>query len=155
MLTVNASRPIPGFTKSSVLCVIDFSEASKEALKSAIFMADQFGTALTVLYPYRLNQLDHHGATVMETKLNMDLAASENFKKIAGPLLDGSKVSWDFRPEVGFFNDRIYAYAKKNKVGLLIISKRLVTNNKEGFMEMMDQLQTPVLVVPQNEFTKA
>lgn len=151
MLTVKESI-VPTFakTEAEVLCVIDFSESSKEALKSAIFLADQYKTPLTVLYPYRLTQVDING-DMSSTRRSMDQAANESFKKISESLLLNSAVHWQFRPEVGFFNDRIRAHSKKNKVGMLIVSKRLVTINRENFMELIDQLQVPLMIIPQTE----
>lgn len=129
-----------------ILCVIDFSETSAQSLKSAVFLAEQFDAQLTVLYPYRLNQIEKI-EDMSQTKKNMELAAAEDFKKISGEYLRGSCVVCNFKPEVGFLTDRIYAHTRKNKTGLIVVSKRLIVNNKEGFLEMADQVKAPLLLV--------
>lgn len=140
----------PAFKNADVLCVIDFSEASDEALRLGISMAQQLQAPITVLYPYRLTHLDKDN-DMAQTKRNMELAANENFKRLSDDFLSHAGVSYQFRAEVGFINDRINAYHRKHKVGLIVTSKRLITNNKEAFLEMLDILQAPLLIVPQNE----
>jgi hypothetical protein len=140
----------PGFTKAAILCAIDFSDGSREALKSAIYMAEQYKTPLTVLYPYRLNQVEKQ-ADVSQLRKSIDQDASKNFSELTQKYLKDTGVICEFRPEVGFLHDRIYAFTKKNKTGLLVLSKRVVVNNKDGLNDMLDQLQIPLLIVPQNE----
>ncbi|HZY81697.1 MAG TPA: hypothetical protein VFE50_19375 [Cyclobacteriaceae bacterium] len=126
--------------------MIDFSETSAQSLKSAVFMAEQLAAPVTVLYPYRLNQIEKI-EDMSQTKKNMELAAAEDFKKISSEYLKDSGVVCSFKPEVGFLNDRVYAYSRRNKIGLVVMSKQLVENNKDGFLEMVDQLPAPLLLV--------
>jgi hypothetical protein len=144
---------IPGFSKSSILCVIDFSEGSREALKSAVYMAEQNKTSLTVLYPYRLNQVENQ-ADVSQLRKVLDSEATKNFTALTNGYLHRSGVACEFRPEVGFPQDRIYAFTRKNRIGLLILSKKLVTANRDGLTQLFDQLQIPLLIVPQSESAK-
>jgi K+-sensing histidine kinase KdpD len=149
MLPLNTVE-MPDFAKSSILCVIDFTEGSREALKSAIYMAEQYKAPLTVLYPYRLNQLEKQ-ADVSQLRKSIDLEANRKFAELTERYLKASAVACEFRPEVGFLQDRIYAFTRKNRIGLIILSKKLITTNNDRLSELIDQLQIPLLIVPQNE----
>ncbi|MFZ6001676.1 MAG: universal stress protein [Bacteroidota bacterium] len=146
MLPLNHSET-PTFTQASILCAIDFSEGSREALKSAIYMADQYKTPLTVLYPYRLNQLEKQ-TDVSQLRKKMDLDAVKNFSELTDRYLKETGVACEFRAEVGFLQDRIQAFTKRNRIGLVVLSKKLVVNNKDGLLELLEQIQVPLLIVP-------
>jgi len=138
-------------SESTILCVIDFSEASKEALKLAAQLAKTYESNLTVLYPYRLTQLNHNGEDLAQLKKSIDSDANQNFSRMTADLSLESDISFEFRPEVGFINDRIYAFAKKKKIGLVVMSKRVIQLNRDAFNELLTQTQVPLLILPQKE----
>src|SRR5258708_3873258 len=122
-------------TPASILSVIDFSESSKEVLKWAVIMAEKLNVHLTILHPYRLNQLEKKEEMV-GVKQKLDLEAVKNFERITNGLFTNQKVSFDFRPEVGFIQDRVQDYARRNTILLIVLGVNLAMGNKETLEEI-------------------
>jgi hypothetical protein len=135
--------------KPAILCLIDFSEASRQALDWAAREAARLDTALTVLYPYRLNQIKGKGDLV-SLRNGLDAEAVSNFDKIAKSTLSAAKVRYEFKPEVGFINDRVYAHSHQREFAMMVISKRMALNNKESMAELIDLIKFPLVIVPQS-----
>ncbi|HEX8060325.1 MAG TPA: universal stress protein [Cyclobacteriaceae bacterium] len=139
---------------SAILCVIDFSEASKDALLAAVNIADETKSSLTVLYPYRLNQ-PRNVTDVTQWKKSIDVDATNNFNRMVNNLFKDStkesNVLWQFKPEVGFIGDRIEAYTKKHDVRLVVMSTQLSRSSNELFPEMLGKLKCPLLIVPEKK----
>jgi len=133
---------------SSILCVIDFSDASKDALLAAVNIASETKSNLTVLYPYRLNQ-PRNVTDVTQWKKSIDVDATNNFNRMSINLFKDSNVLWEFKPEVGFMGDRVEAYTQKYNVGLVVMSTHLSRASNEVFLEMLDKLKCPLLIVPE------
>lgn len=133
---------------SSILCVIDFSDASKDALLAAVNIAGETKSSLTVLYPYRLNQ-PRNVTDVTQWKKSIDVDATNNFNRMSINLFKDSNVLWEFKPEVGFIGDRVEAYTQKYNVGLVVMSTHLSRASSEVFLEMLDKLKCPLLIVPE------
>ena len=136
---------------STILCVIDFSEASREALLQSIRLAQLYNSKLTVLYPYRLTQVNHDRDDPSQLKKSIDSDALQSFSRMTSEILEKSGIAYEFRPEVGFINDRVYAFSKKNKIGMVVMSKRMVSANRDAFNELLSQIQVPLLILPQKE----
>jgi len=83
---------------------------------------------------------------VVKKKLELD--ASKNFEHLSHGLFKNQKVSLDFRAEVGFIQDRIEDYARRNKVLFLVIGVNLVNGNKEILEEIIEESEAPLVVVP-------
>ena len=130
----------------SILCVIDFSDASRDALQYAIDMAASLDTRVCALYPYRLTNLAPQD-DVARAKSSLDLGASQDFIKLRNSLPTTPAVAVEFRSEVGFINDRVYAYLKLNPQ-VVIVSASLADTNVEAMHDMYDTLLVPLLVVP-------
>lgn len=133
---------------SSILCVIDFSDASKDALLAAVNIAGETKSSLTVLYPYRLNQ-PRNVTDVTQWKKSIDVDATNNFNRMSINLFKDSNVLWEFKPEVGFIGDRVEAYTQKYNVGLVVMSTHLSRASSEVFLEMLDKLKCPLLIIPE------
>jgi hypothetical protein len=133
----------------SVLCLIDFSEASRQTLKWAAEEAWRKDTQLTVLYPYRLTQLKGRDG-LSKLRQGLDTEAIFNFEKIAKETLEEIPVKYEFRPEVGFINDRVYAHSHSREFSMLVISKSMAVNNKENMMELIDLIKFPLVIIPQS-----
>jgi hypothetical protein len=134
----------------SILTVIDFSESSKEVLKWAACMAEKLNVHLTILHPYRLNQLDKKEDMVgVKKKLERD--AAQNFELVAHNLFSNQKVSFDFRVEVGFIQDRIQDYARRNNILFFVIGFNLIDGNEEILKEIENEIKIPLMVVPQSK----
>lgn len=132
---------------SSILCVIDFSEASHEALKAAVGVAGSTGSRLSVLYPYRLNQ-PRNVPDLATWRKSIDADATSNFYRMTTNLFKETNVLWEFKPEVGFLNDRVEAFVQKNNVGLVVISTELSKASHEAFIHMLENLKCPLMIVP-------
>jgi hypothetical protein len=131
----------------AVLCVIDFTEASKDALQAAVSIADSTASKLTVLYPYRLNQ-PRNVPDVAQWKKSIDTDATNSFNRMTTNLFKETHVPCEFKPEVGFMNDRIEAFTQKNSVMVVVISAELSRGSHEAFIEMLDRLTCPLLIIP-------
>lgn len=132
---------------SPILCVIDFSDASKEALKTAITIADSTRSDLKVLYPYRLNQ-PRNISDVSQWKKSIESDATNNFNRMTSTLLKESTVPCEFKAEVGFVNDRVEVFTDKHNIGLVVISSELAFKSDGAFLDIMEKLKSPLLVVP-------
>jgi hypothetical protein len=140
-------------TKPAILCLIDFSEASRQALEWAAGEAQKQETRLTVLYPYRLNQLK--GKNDLATlRQGIDAEAVLNFQKIAKETLDSVNVAYEFKPEVGFINDRIFAHSHRKEFSMMVISKHMAATNRDSMMELIDLIKFPLVIVPQTKTEK-
>jgi hypothetical protein len=136
---------------STILCVIDFSEHSKDALLQSIRLAEWYHCRLTVLYPYRLTQLKPDSDNISQLKKSIDADAVQSFTRMTSEILQKSGIPYEFRPEVGFINDRVYAFSKKHKIGMVVMSKRMTIVNRDAFNELLTQIQVPLLILPQND----
>lgn len=130
---------------NAILYATDFSDSSNEALEWAIRLAKEQNSHLTILYTYRL--LKQNGE-VLFIKKKMEDEGLRNFKALEKEFLEGTGISYDFKTEVGFVDDRIEEHTKKNKVGFLVIGKNMSIRNKESFDHLMENLQAPLVIVP-------
>lgn len=133
----------------SVLCVIDFSSTSEDALRAAIPAAERNHARLMIIHPYRLN---HAGS--MEDQVKMKRAIEEesrqNFRKLSHVLNDVT-IPFDFRPEIGFLTDRVQEHLKKANIILLIMSRELAKASRESLMELLPQIDIPILIIPKTK----
>lgn len=129
-----------------ILCTIDFSDSSADALKCSIGLAEKLNCHLSVLYTYRL--VAKHNGEVAQMKIKIEEEALKNFAVLEKDLLKGKGIDYDFKIEVGFVDDRIEDHAKKNKISFLVIGKGIIIRNKETFDELLDQLKAPLVIVP-------
>lgn len=132
---------------SSILCVIDFTEASRSALQVALDVALKMKSKLSVIYPYRLIQ-QRNVPDLAQWKKSIDVDATNSFIRMTSALLKESGVTWDFKPEVGFIEDRVEAFTEKHNVSLVVMSSELCRANKDTLTDMLDRLKCPLLVVP-------
>lgn len=133
---------------SGILCVIDFTEASKIALQVALDIASSAKSRLSVLYPYRLTK-PMNVSDVAQWRKSIDLDATNSFTRMTSSLFKESGVAWDFKPEVGFIDDRVEAFTEKNNVGIIVMSSELSRTNNEALIDMLDRLTCPLLIVPE------
>jgi hypothetical protein len=135
----------------SILFLTDFSETSREALVWAETIASDRLANLKVIYPYRLTQLNGRD-DVSQLKKKIEVEAQSKFAKLVEGVSKRPASQYDFRAEVGFMNDRVYSYTRRNEVMLVVISTRMANTNREALNEMIDHLQVPLLIVPQNSY---
>jgi stalled ribosome rescue protein Dom34 len=132
---------------STVLCIIDFSESSRHALKWAAGMARMLSAHITVVHPYRLNQVVKK-EDMISAKKNTDRDAVKNFENIAADLFKNENISYNFQSEVGFIQDRVEEYISKSDILFVAISKHQISDNKETIHEMLGRIEVPLVIVP-------
>ncbi|HEY5823099.1 MAG TPA: universal stress protein [Cyclobacteriaceae bacterium] len=131
---------------SIILCLIDFSESSTRALQWAVQMADIQHAHVTVLHVFRLLKSKNGEALLM--KKAKEAEANSHFVELERSLLLNKKISYDFKTEVGFINDRIDDYTSKNAIQFLVIDKSLTECNRESFDELLKNVQIPMVIIP-------
>lgn len=129
-----------------ILCTIDFTESSNDALRMAVSLAGLLKTHLTILYTYRLTGL--HNGEAITLKKNIEENAYRNFASLENELLRCSGIPYDFKVEVGFISNRVKTYSKRNGVSFLVMGNKVNANNKESFDELAAELQVPLVIVP-------
>ena len=135
----------PNTMAKTILCTIDLSESSKQAIQWAVTMALQLKAHLTVLYTYRLIA---RSGEIVQLKRQIEQEAQAQFQQLEKLYLEGRGISYDFRTEVGFVSDRIEDHAKKNNLNFVVMDKNLSADNNETFSEMMQHIHVPTLLVP-------
>lgn len=132
---------------NSILCVIDFSNSSRKALEWAVMSATSNQSHLTILFPYRLTRLPF-GESAVAMKRKIEEEANKNFGVLETEFLKGSKVSYDFKTEVGFLSDRVEEHAKRNPLSFVVIDKNVRSINRESFDDLVEHANVPVVIVP-------
>lgn len=135
--------------KPAILCLVDFSESSRAALEWSVREAQRQHSDITLLYPYRLNQ-SHRGEDLVKFRNGIAADAITNFEKTAKKTLDEAKIHYEFKPEVGFINDRVNFHSHRRDFAMLVISKSMAMTNRESMMELIDLIKFPLVIVPQN-----
>ena len=130
----------------SILCAIDFSESSLNALKWAVDLSARFSCHLTVLYPYRL--IPAAKEDVVQVKKKNEEIATRKFEALENDYLNGKVVSFNFTAEVGFLADRIEDHLRKNSILMIVIGKNMNSTNQENLDEMISHVKVPVVVIP-------
>jgi hypothetical protein len=134
------------FMPSTVLCIIDFSHTSGQALKWSAGITRSLNARLTVLYSYRLLQTKNDD--VMAAKKKTEVQALENFSRLERDVLKGLDIEYDFRIEIGFLSDRIQSYAKKQTLTLIVIERSLLSGNQELTLQLVDYVHVPLTIFP-------
>jgi nucleotide-binding universal stress UspA family protein len=134
------------FMSKSILCAIDFSESSLNALKWAAEFSAKFNSHLTVLYPYRLLQTSKEDVVELKRK-NVELA-TRKFEALENDYLNGKVTSFEFSPEVGFLSDRIEDHLRKNHILMMVIGKNMNSASQENLDDLLHQVKVPVVVIP-------
>jgi nucleotide-binding universal stress UspA family protein len=129
-----------------ILCAIDFSESSRQALRWAVSTARQLKAHLTLLYTYRL--MHSRNGEAVQLKKDMEKQAALNFASLEKQYLAGQGISYDFIVEVGFIADRLEDQVRKNSIGLLVVDKNMSSASKETFDEILDNIHVPLVIVP-------
>jgi nucleotide-binding universal stress UspA family protein len=131
---------------NTILCTIDFSDASKDVLQYAVNLSKQFNRHVTILYAYRL--FNTHDGELMEGKKRIEDNAKQKFSSLEREVLIPSGISYDFKVEVGFVSNRVREFARKNSVDFLVMGNKMNSSSKESFDELAENLHVPLVIVP-------
>ena len=135
----------------TILCAVDFSESSLNALKWTFDLAKKTQAKVVVMFCYRLIALTEDEETI-GLKGKMEEEATMKFKEFERGQLNGQPVTYKFITEVGFFHFRIEMFLRNNPVGLLVLGNSVVQNFDEyknvGFENFLKSSKIPVVVVP-------
>ncbi len=131
----------------SILCVIDFSKSSIQALEWAASMAEKLSAHLNISHPQRLNLLAKDN-NMLSAKNKMEEEASRNFEVVAKKLFKNKTLSYDFQSEIGFIQGRVQEHVSHGNVLFVVMSKELINNNKESVDELLTHIEVPLVIVP-------
>lgn len=128
----------------SILCAIDFSDASLRALQWAIDQAKLNHYHLHILYTYRLQAAAQESA--FQVKQKMVDTANKKFAEVEKERLNKKNINYDFRTEVGFLEDRLVDRIAKNSVKSVVLPKVLCKGN-DSLTEVLEHVGVPVVIV--------
>ncbi len=132
-----------------ILCPIDFSESSIDALRCALEIARKERLGVVVLYSYRLIQTDQD-EEIIEFKNKTEAAAKEKFSAFEHLFQNGVTTDHEFVVEIGFFSDCISRQIRTKPITKIVIDNKMrpLLNdshlNQEPFLR---SLPIPVVVV--------
>jgi nucleotide-binding universal stress UspA family protein len=133
----------------SVLCALDFTEASSSVLKTAVDLAKRLKTQLIVLYAYRI--LPGNEA-ISDYRKTIVRKAQENFALLEKKVGLNGSVPYEFRAEVGFLTDRIQRAVQAHPMSVVVLGNQLAmeSNEQKGMTleEFVGQVSVPVMIVP-------
>lgn len=136
--------------KDHILCAIDFSESSVNALRWARKLAVGSDATLAVLYSYRLLQTGKLNDIVSFRKKTEE----DSRKKFADmqKLVFGVEVPTSFITEIGFFSDNIENFIRKNPGTLAVLSEAMANSiydhKGQSLHHFLKTLRVPLLIVP-------
>jgi hypothetical protein len=125
--------------------VTDFTDASKEAIKWSVRLCKKLKCHLTILYTYRI--FKQNNDTVSLKKQSED-EAFRKFCSLEKEVLAGEGISYDFKTEIGFINNRVEDHLKKSKISFLVANQEISNRNKESFDDLVKKLKVPLVIVP-------
>ena len=132
--------------RNGILCATDFSASSNEALRWSVQLAECLNSPLTILYAYRLLRND---VEATEVKKKTESEALRNFAILEREFLAKTAVTYNYKVEVGFIDDRIEDHVRKNKISFIVMGKNMTVKNKETFDDLMENLNIPLVIVPE------
>lgn len=130
---------------NEILCPIDFSESSIEALKCSIRLAKKMKSKLTILYTYRL--FKQNGEALAQRR-RIEEDAAKKFEALEQELLKTSGLSYQFSTEIGFVEGRIGEHARSSKISFLVMADEMRKKISDSFDQLVSQIHVPLVIVP-------
>jgi nucleotide-binding universal stress UspA family protein len=142
--------------KDHILCAIDFSESSVNALQWASKIAKGSNSSLAVLYSYRLLQTGKLNDIVSFRK-NTEAECKKKFSELeAAALTHGVRAS--LITEIGFFSDNIENFIRKNPMTMVVLSESMANtiyeHKGQSLLHFLKSLRVPLLIVPDQKEIK-
>ena len=135
----------------TILCAIDFSESSADAMHWAIQMAQLTDEQVVFLFCYRLIGAGNEDGT-LDLKRNIENDAVRKYNEMQKILVRDQDVSCKFISEVGFFPFRIENFIRNGAVNMLVLGNSIIDNFDEyknlNFDMFLKSTKIPVVVVP-------
>lgn len=132
--------------QKKVLCAIDFSNPSHQALKWAVDFSRSIGCNLAVLYSYRLTRRVNEDILALKKKI--ELEALDHFTQFEAEYLANVSLTYEFKVEIGFIADRVEDFASKNEISFIVMDKTVYTRTRDTFDELLELAHVPVIIVP-------
>lgn len=130
---------------NEILCTIDLTDSSKEALKWSVRLAKDLKSPLTILYTYRLFKQNGQGAAL---KKIMEEEAAKKFAALENEFLKEAGITYHFKTEVGFVDDRIEEHTRTNKVSFLVMGNDVRKTISDSFDALVSEVQIPLVIIP-------
>ena len=154
-ILVSKLREISLFTAmfKRIICPIDFSDHSAQAIAAAVNIAQPNGSELVILYTYRLVGIEH---TDIHDKISFrqyrEELATKKMHEMVMQYPQLSDIRYTFLTEIGFLRDRVFLAVKKYSIDLVVLSEDIQVRLKEKWgtseEDLLNQLHCPILLVP-------
>jgi len=139
-------KSTPTSEKNKILCLMDFSLASNEALNWAINITQKLRAHLCIMFVYRM--IPSRSGELLDWKKNIEEETLQRFSMLEKQNLSKSGVPFEFKIEIGFINDRVRDYARKNDLLFVVMDRKANINNTESIDELLTFLHVPLLLFP-------
>ncbi len=137
--------------KDHILCAIDFSESSVNALRWANKIAGGTAADLAVLYSYRLIQTGKV-ADILSFQRKTEEEAKRSYLALSAGVKNGTAVPSSFITEIGFYSDNIEKFVRKNPSSVVVLSEKLAReiydHKGQPLLSFLGTLQVPLFIVP-------
>ena len=135
----------------TILCAIDFSESSIQALRWTLKEAKLIDARVTILFCYRL--ISDQSKSVLDLKRLIELDANQKFRKIEAEIVHGNGPAYQFITEVGFFSSRIASLIENTPVCMVVIGNSIIEffndNHNPSFETFLMTSLIPVVILPE------
>ena len=139
-------------SSKTILCAIDFSESSIQAVKVALTVAKWMKAKVVIMYCYRLISEKDNDEVTLNLKKNIENEASRKFSELEAKLKSVPDVPYQFITEVGFFSFRIEMFIRKSSTSMLVTGDTVVQNFNDyknlSFEQFVKTARIPVMIVP-------
>ena len=140
----------PMLKAKTILCAIDFSKSSLNALQWSLREGKLIHAHVTILFCYRL--IPGQPGTLTDIKKKIEQEANLKFQKIETEVIKGDSPAYQFLTEVGFFSSRIASIVDNLPVCMVVMGSSIVKNFNDdhhpAFEEFLYKATVPVVVVP-------
>lgn len=137
-----------------ILCAIDLSDSSINALRWAYKLAKRSNAQLAVLYSYRLLQTGSL-AEIVAFRKNQEDESRKRFEEIDKLVRLDDDVKSSFITEIGFYSDTIRNFLRKKPSTLVVLSETMAysiyDHKGETLLHFLQSLHVPMLIVPDHE----